>query len=415
VFVFASSPVPATSNVRWLLLALAGLTAALAVAAPTMALPVLFAEIAEDLSLTLVQVGAVWGLMSFAGLFAGLAGGMLADRFGTKRALSVACLALGVLGAIRGLSANLITMSITVFVASLASTTIPGNLHKLCAYWFSGRAQSMANAVVSAGMALGFMIGAFVSASFLSPWLGSWRGVLFFYGGISVLISIPWFLLPLSKDEHARLYGGHAVSSFRGALSHVIRIRDVWVLGIALLFLGGGIQGTLGYLPLYLRGVGWAAERADSALSGFHAISLLAVFPLVWLSSKLGSKKQFLIAATLVLAAGIGLLSILDGIAIWIGVLLAGFVRDGYMAVFMTSSSQVRGVGAAFTGTALGLIMTLSRIGALLAPPIGNSLAVYGPRMPFVLWGAMALMGLVVILLKPEISGVGLDQTSARL
>jgi cyanate permease len=413
--VFAPSPVDSDSNVRWLLLGLAGLTAALAVAAPTMALPVLFAEIAEDLNLTLVQVGTVWGLISFAGLFAGLAGGMLADRFGTKRALSVACLALGVLGATRGLSTSLITMSITVFVASLASTTIPGNLHKLCAYWFSGQALSMANAVVSAGMALGFMIGAFVSASFLSPWLGSWRGVLFFYGAISVLISIPWFLLPLSKEEHTRLYKGHATPSLRGALSHVVRIRDVWVLGVALLFLGGGVQGVLGYLPLYLRGVGWAATRADLALTGFHAISLLAIFPMVWFSSKLGSKKQFLIAATLVLATGIGLLSVLDGIAIWIGVLLAGVVRDGYMAVFMTLSSQVRGVGAAFTGTALGLIMTLSRVGALLAPPIGNSLAVYGPRMPFVLWGAMALMGLVVIFLKPETPSTELDQMSTRL
>lgn len=386
----------------------------MAVAAPTMALPVLFAEIADDLSLSLVQVGAVWGLISFAGLFAGLAGGMLADRFGTKRALSVACLALGVLGATRGLSTSLITMSITVFAAALASTTIPGNLHKMCAYWFTGQTLVMANAVVSAGMALGFMTGAFVSASFLSPWLGSWRGVLFFYGGVAVLLSIPWFLSPLSTEEHTRLYRGHAAPSLRGALSHVVRIRDVWVLGVALLFLGGGVQGMLGYLPLYLRGVGWAAERADSALSGFHAISLLAIFPMVWLSSKMESKKQFLIATTLVLATGIGLLSILDGIAIWVGVLLAGVVRDGYMAVFMTSSSQVRGVGAGFTGTALGLIMTLSRIGALLAPPIGNSLATYGPRMPFVLWGAMALMGLIVILLKPEISVPGLGQLSTR-
>jgi len=367
-----------------------------------MALPVLFAEIADDLNLTLVQVGTVWGLISFAGLFAGLAGGMLADRFGTKRALSVACLALGILGATRGLSNSLATMSLTVFITSLASTTIPGNLHKLCAYWFSGRALVMANAVVSAGMALGFMTGAFVSASFLSPWLGSWRGVLFFYGAVAVLLSIPWFLLPLSEEEHARLYQGHSTPSLRGALGHVIGIRDVWVLGMALLLLGGGVQGMLGYLPLYLRSVGWAAEHADSALSGFHAISLLAVFPMVWLSSRLRSKKQFLVAATVVLATGISLLSVLDGMAIWLGIILAGVVRDGYMAVFMTSSSQVRGVGAAFTGTALGLIMTLSRVGALLAPPIGNSLAVYGPRTPFILWGAMAFLGLVVVFLKPE-------------
>ena len=42
--------------------------------------------------------------------------------------------------------------------------------------------------------------------------------------------------------------------------------------------------------------------------------------------------------------------------------------------------------------------MTLSRIGGLIAPPLGNSLAVYGPRVPFVLWGtAMALLGLAAL------------------
>jgi len=40
----------------WYMLVLAGLTATLAVAAPSMAMPVLFAEIAEDLRLSLVQV-----------------------------------------------------------------------------------------------------------------------------------------------------------------------------------------------------------------------------------------------------------------------------------------------------------------------------------------------------------------------
>ena len=399
---FVSSPAGPQSPVRWFLLALASLTSAVVFAAPTMALPVLFAEIAEDLDLTLVQVGAVWGLISFAGLFAALAGGMLGDRFGTKRALAVGCLAFGLLGALRGLSTSLVTLSVTVIAAALVSTTIPGNLCKMLSYWFSGKALVTANAVNSAGVALGFMSGAFVSASYLSPWLGSWRGVLFFYGAVSVLLSVPWFLSPLSTEEHARLYEGTASPSLRGALRHVIHVRDVWVLGIALLFLGGGVQGMLGYLPMYLRSVGWAPTQADSVLSGFHAISLLSILPMIWISRRFPSRKHFLIVTTVITAVGIGLLSILDGMAIWAGVLLAGVVRDGHMAVFMTCSSQVRGVSPAFTGTALGLIMAQSRVGALLAPPLGNSLAVYSPRLPFALWSALALLGLVLIGLTKE-------------
>jgi len=147
----------------------------------------------------------------------------------------------------------------------------------------------------------------------------------------------------------------------------------------------------------YLREIEWSAARADATLSSFHAISLLAVFPLAMLSDRIGSRRKLLVAATLMTAIGIGMLSIVEGIAIWIAVLLAGSVRDGYMAVFMTTALELVGVGAAYAGTALGLILTLSRVGGLIAPPLGNSLAAFGPRAPFVLWAAMALIGLVVL------------------
>jgi len=385
------------SRYRWYMLALSGATATLAVAAPSMAMPVLFSEIAADLQLSLIQIGAIWGMVSFAGLFAGLAGGMIGDRFGTKRTLAIACLLIGLAGASRGLSNGLVTMTVTVFLTGLVSAAIPMNLHKVCAVWFSGKRLGSANAVISAGMALGFMIGSLISATVLSPWLGNWRNVLFFYGAIAVLISIPWAFTRVAPAEQERLASGRSSPSIRRTLSHVARLRDVWILGIALLGVGGGVQGLLGYLPLYLRGIEWSAARADACLAGFHAISLLAVIPLALLSDRIGSRKKLLVGATLMVSTGIGLLSIVDGVVIWIAVLMAGAVRDGYMAVFMTTTTELHGVGAKYAGTAIGLAMTLSRVGGLIAPPLGNSLAIYDPRAPFVLWAAMALLGLAVL------------------
>ena len=395
---------------RWYMLTLSGATAAIAVAAPSMALPVLFSEIAAELGLSLVQVGAIWGTVSFAGLFASLAGGMIGDRFGTKRTLAIACLMLGLTGALRGLASGLITMTIAVFLSGLVSAIIPMNLHKVCAVWFSGKSLGKANAVISGSMALGFMIGALFSATVLSPWLGSWRNVLFFYGGITVLMSVPWALTCVSSAESERL--AQSSPTFRQSFSQIARLRDVWVLGIALLGIGGSVQGFLGYLPLYLRQIEWPAARADAALSSFHAISLLAVILLAALSGRIESRKRLLVIAALMTAVGIGALSIIDGVMIWIAVLLAGAVRDGYMAVFITAATELKGVGTAYVGTALGLTFTLSRIGQLLAPPLGNSLAAYGPRMPFVLWAAMALLGLAALGLSR--SGEATHQTNVE-
>ena len=65
------------TNNRWYVLALAALTSTLAVAMPNMCLPVLFEEIADDLGLSLVQIGLVWGVGALAGIPTGLAGGAI--------------------------------------------------------------------------------------------------------------------------------------------------------------------------------------------------------------------------------------------------------------------------------------------------------------------------------------------------
>lgn len=384
------------SYYKWYIMILASLTATLVVAMPSMSMPVLFAEISEDIGLTIVQIGAVWGTASLAGLFTGLAAGTIGDKFGTKRTLVVGCVLIGIAGAMRAFSTDFITLSATVFLGGLLGPIIPLSLHKACGVWFSGRHLGLANGFVAAGMAFGFMVGAMVSATVLSPLLGGWRQVMIFYGIVAMVMSIPWALSRAAPDGESAA-GAGSTMSMRQALSHVARLKNVWILGLAMLGIGGCIQGALGYLPLFLRGIGWPGPRADGALATFHAMSLLMVFPIALLSDRLGSRKRFLMVATLMIATGIGSLAIVPGPLVWASVMLAGLVRDGFMAIYMTMTTELDGVGALYAGTAMGLSGTLSRVGGLVAPPLGNSLATYNLSFPFLFWAGMALMGLVCL------------------
>src|SRR5512136_1687913 len=100
-----NSPHPET-NYRWYVLSVAALTHTLAVAMPSMCLPVLFTEIARDLNLSLVQIGLIWGIGSLPGIITSLVGGVVGDRVGTRRTLSAVCLLVGAAGALRGTSGN---------------------------------------------------------------------------------------------------------------------------------------------------------------------------------------------------------------------------------------------------------------------------------------------------------------------
>ena len=384
------------SKYRWLILALSALTFTFVVAMPTMCMPVLFEEIGRDLDLTLVQIGTVWGMVPLAGLFVVLAGGMLGDRFGVKRVLVISCLLAATAGALRGLSGSFATLAATLFLFGLVTAAIPPVVHKACGIWFAGRHLGLANGVVSMGMAIGFTVGAMISATVLSPALGGWRNVLFLYGGASAAIGLLWLLTRNRPDQTGPSETRESTVPFRQALSHVVRSRGVWILAFILLGQMGCIQGMLGYLPLYLRDIGWTPATADGALAVFNATSVLGVIPLALLSDRLRSRKTVLFVAAVMTALGVGLLSVAAGPVVWLAVIIAGLVRDGFMAVLMTTIIETEGIGATYAGTAMGIVLTLSRLSAFASPPIGNSLADFNPGLPFVFWaalGAVALFG----------------------
>jgi MFS family permease len=385
------------SPYRWYILILAALTNTLASAIPSMCLPVLFKEISNDLHLSLVEVGLIWGIAALPGIITSLLGGAVGDRFGPKRILSAGCLLVGVVGGLRGLANNFTGLAAAVFLVGFLTPFVGMNVIKTCGIWFSSRQLALANGVLSMGMALGFVIGSLASATVMSPWLGGWRNVLFFYGAITAALSIPWFFTRPAPALSGPRGTAASSGSLRQTLAHVVRIKNVWLLGLAILGIGGCIQGALGYIPLYLRGLGWSGISADGALASFHTISMLCVIPIALWSDRLGSRKKVMLGAAFMVTLGVGLLSVVNGVMVWVAVCLAGMVRDGFMAVFLTSITETEGIGPSYAGTAAGLVMVFSSLGSLLAPPLGNSLAVFGAGLPFLFWAGLTVLGMLAL------------------
>jgi len=365
-------------------------------------MPVLFKEISEDLGLSLVQIGTVWGVVSLAGVFVGLIGGLLGDRFGVRLVLSLACLLVGITGALRGLSVDFVSLTITVFVYGLIRAIIPINVHKTVSIWFQGRNLGMANGVVSMGMGIGLMLGSMISATVLSPLVGGWRNVLFLYGAVSVLIGTLWVLSGKEPHQVNSVAGYSSAVPMRQALSRLVRIKDLWLLGFTLMFRMGCILGMAGYLPLYLQERGWAAASADGTLAGFYAASMIAVVPLSLLSDRLGSRKAILFTALLTAIIGLSLLPVVDGITVWLLMILVGIFMDGFMAVSVTMVQETKGVGPKYSGTALGLVFTISQLGAFISPPLGNSFASINLGLPFIFWASLSGIALITLVFAKE-------------
>jgi len=393
---------PQGANFKWVILILGGLTNAVVVAIPSMGLSVLLPEISIDLNLNLVQAGLVWGIGSLPIIISSLLAGSLCDRFNPKRIMTVSCLLVGLSSALRGLSTNFPSLAAMVFLFGFFAPAITICNMKIAGIWFSTRELGFANGVLSLGMAAGFLVGSMVSATMLSDWLGGWRNVFFLYGAISAAFIIPWIFTRPSPGGLQPASASSPSNSFIQSLSHVGRLRNMWLLGFAIMGIGGSIQGLLGYLPLYLRGLGWSVPAAGGVLASFHTASMICVLPITLWSDRLGSRKKILIGAALLTAFGIGLLSIVKGGAVWGAVIVAGLVRDGFMAIFFSMIFEIKGIGRAYYGTATGFMMIFMGMGNLAAPPLGNALAGLAAGAPFIFWTTLIVFGSLCIALTTE-------------
>jgi cyanate permease len=300
---------------------------------------------------------------------------------------------MGIAGSARGLSNTFAMLAFTTLFTGFAQWSIPMNVHKTCGIWFPKEQLGMANGVVSVGMALGFLSGSLLAATVLSPILGGWRNVLFLYGAVSILFGLFWWFSQEKAGEEVQNI--HQVFKFQKAIMHVIRLRNVWIFCIATAGVSGCVNGLLGFLPLYLRDLGWKPAIADSTLASFHAASMLFAIPIALLSDRIGSRRGFLMAAALLIGVGTGLLGFTTGIWISIAVILAGITRDGFMAITMTAIIEEEGIGARFAGSATGLNMSLMGIANVFAPPIGNWLTKFGSGLSFFFWAFLVFLGFI--------------------
>jgi cyanate permease len=390
------------SAYRWVMLALCALTPLCVVTLPNMSLPPMFTTISQDLGLSLVEIGMIWGMVSFTGIFFALIGGTLGDRFGTRVTLFTTCFLTGIFGITRSLAVDFTTLLFAALLYGMFQAIIPVMLFKLIRAWFPSEQLGMASGVISAGFAGGLMLGPLLSTSVILPTLGGWRQVLVFYGVIAILISFVWLFVHPVEEKSAKSHQPRI--SLADSLRYVIRLRNVWILGIGALGITACFQGFTGYLPTYLKTIGWADLDADRALAAFFFTSLMAVVPLSILSDRLRLRRGFLIFAALVLSIGIGSLSIVEGSLIVVVIAATGFVFDSFMAILNASVLEVEGVTHIYAGTALGFAMMIRNLGGTFSPPVGNALTAFGSNVPFLFWGAMGLFAVIMFAfpLKPR-------------
>ena len=138
---------------------------------------------------------------------------------------------------------------------------------KVTALWFKQEKLGLANGLLQISWSTGSIIASMTSATIFSPLLGSLRNVLFLFGLPAIMMGILWLTTGKDAPESANQSTEPLSIPFKQAITKVIRIKDLWVIGFMQFMLMGALMGIIGYLSLYLKNSGWSTAAADSALT----------------------------------------------------------------------------------------------------------------------------------------------------
>jgi cyanate permease len=248
------------------------------------------------------------------------------------------------------------------------------------------------------------MVATHTSATILSPWLGGWRNVLFLLSFPAVIIGILWYFTGRDPEKRDVEINQTIQVPFRQALARVFHIREIWIIGLIILLLWGALSGFLGYLPLYLRNIGWKPIEADSVMTVVNGAYLVGNIPMALLASRFTGYKMMLFMGILVTIISLGLLPVVNDTNIWPLLIISNFLRSGASVATNVLIFETPGVGSTYGGTAMGLVNSIGMVGAFAAPPIGNSFANISPSMPFLFWAGLAALSLplFILLRKPK-------------
>ena len=363
-----------------------------------MCLPVLFPEISLDLNLSLVSIGTIWGMDPLAGMFISLPSGLIADRFGLKRTLTIVCILAGLFSALRAFTHSFFSLAATMFLFGLMAAITPAIVPKTSALWFPKRYLGLTNALINTFWYFGSMTATMLSATFLSPALGGWRNTLLVLSAPAVAMGLLW--LTTGREPEKSELPPASVSSvpFKQAFFKVIRDKQVWFIGLIQLAFFGSNTGLYGYLPLYLRNIGWTGQAADSAITVLNGACMVGIIPMVLLANRLRSNRGVLAFSMVVMSASLLVLPFVRGNTVFGLLIISGFIRSGGLAIMTVLIFEIKGIGSTYAGTAVGLATSCAMAGAFISPPVGNSLASFAAGTPFIFWGALPALALPLLL-----------------
>lgn len=382
---------------RWFLLTLTW-TLAFAAAISFFAYPPLLPEIMLDLNMSTTEVALLMSLPTLAFTSFQLVGGLSADRFGTKRTMTLGMIIVSSSTLLSAAANSAIIEAATRFMVGVGIGLTGVCFIKVLSHWFPAKELPLAMGIQATGWATGNALGLF-SPILLKPLLRmGWRGPIYMFGLIGCASTIVFIIQ--AREKAAQTLTRQNV---KAAISSIMGVKEFWSLTIAQLGFIASNTAVITWLPTALMETDWSSETAALATTVIAIMGIPANIAGGAISNRLGKRKPLILLSGVALSFSTILLGFaIPGVLTWPAVSAVGWFSFFFTGPLLATPSALPEIGLEKVGTFIGLMMLLSSIGGTISPIImgmlKDSTGSYTP-------GFLMAAGFAILLALPGILG----------
>ena len=326
--------------------------------------------IGKSLNLNTAQLGLIWGMSTFGGLFLAVPSGLLGDRIGPRWSIFIIAVITAVSLGLRGCAKDTLSMAIMMFIGGGVIGGLSSLVTKANFIWFTPGRVGSVNGLWYSFVCLGMAVGAAVSAAVVAVAVHGWQNTFYLYAAVLFVLALLWLII-IREPQNAK--SSYRVP-FREAFAKSTRSRNVWFCVAAVFGTLGLCTGFIGYLPTYLQNIGWSEATSSLALTIFYLCAVVGGFVLPALSDRIRLRKIFFIIPAFIFIIGIGLLAITkSAMQIWILTVIAGFTYGSFMPMLRLVITESKGIGIRYAGTATSIGSGIGGGAGLLFATVGEN------------------------------------------
>jgi nitrate/nitrite transporter NarK len=310
-----------------------------------------------ELSLNYTQSGALMSAYFVGYAIGQIPWGFMADKFGSRRIMSISVLGVSLSTLLFGFSRNFKIAIITRFLSGLLGAGVFVPSVRLVSGWFKADERGTALGILNIGGSSGLII-----ASWVTPLISlnySWSFSMKLFGFIGMLTGgIAWFLL---KDNNENVSKGISLNTLP------LQEKAFWILALSQFMRLGAYYTYIAWLPLVLKEeYGFSVIATSTAISLFNMAGMFAN-PIGGIFSDRFGEKPILIGSFSFLGTLMLIITgRLPGAVIYFLVLLIGWFINFIRSPTFMIIPQI--FGAKASGSISGIHNTFASIGALILP-----------------------------------------------